>query len=77
MPLDLDIMLHLLPVFFLTTDFYLLEEKYVQKDVRFYAPGMTIVFTVWYSGWIEYLAVFNHRCESNSFPRVQRSHHLQ
>jgi len=58
---DVDLMVHLFPALFLSIDFYLLEEKYFGMDVTSYAPLMSIVFAVWYSSWIEYLAVFNRR----------------
>jgi len=60
---DVDLIIHLFPALFLSIDFYLLEEKYVGMDVTSYAPLMSIVFAVWYSSWIEYLAVLNRRCE--------------
>jgi hypothetical protein len=69
-PPDVDLMF---PALVLLLDFYGLEEKYARKQVTFYAPLMSIVFAVWYGGFIEYLATFNHQykcvsCDDNSNP---------
>ena len=61
-PLHVDLMVHVFPAVFVIADFYLLEEKYGQKDTTFYAPLMSFTFAAWYCGLIEYLAVFNRRC---------------
>jgi len=56
----------LFPALVLLLDFYGLEEKYARKQVTFYAPLMSIVFAVWYGGFVEYLATFNHQCKCAS-----------
>lgn len=66
LPLYIDILIHLLPAIFLVIDFYLLEAKYSNTDVKVFAPGMLVAFTVWYSGWVEYLNLYNHRCKPSS-----------
>jgi hypothetical protein len=61
-PLHVDLMVHVFPAVFVIADFYLLEEKYDQKDTTFYAPLMSFTFAAWYSSLVEYLASFNRRC---------------
>lgn len=60
-PLHVDLTVHLLPALFLIADFYLLEEKYTKRDVNTYGPIMTLLFGGWYVGWVEWLALYNHR----------------
>ncbi|KAF8311304.1 hypothetical protein DL93DRAFT_2157349 [Clavulina sp. PMI_390] len=60
-PLHVDLIVHLMPAVFLVLDFYLLENKFGSEDVGKWAPAMLMVFALWYSGWVEYLNLFNHR----------------
>ncbi|KDR81504.1 hypothetical protein GALMADRAFT_239488 [Galerina marginata CBS 339.88] len=53
-PLSIDLALHAAPCLFLLFDFFFFEVKYSKNEVNFGAPVAAIVFSVWYSLWVEH-----------------------
>ncbi|KAG2157368.1 FAR-17a/AIG1-like protein [Suillus clintonianus] len=59
-PLDIDVSLHLVPVFTLLADFIFFEKKYTKKQVQIGAPLVVLACGTWYACWVEYCASYNH-----------------
>jgi len=58
-PLPVDLALHLAPLLILSLHFFVLEEKYGRQAKRVWAPLLTGLFTLWYSGFQEWCASYN------------------
>jgi len=61
-PLGVDLSLHAAPGIALVLDFFLFERKYTRYQVARVAPLASVLFGLWYVGWVEYCAIHNGRC---------------
>ncbi|KAH7914977.1 FAR-17a/AIG1-like protein [Hygrophoropsis aurantiaca] len=58
-PLQVDLSLHAAPFISMVADFALFEKEYTQRQVRYTAPFLILVFGIWYASCVEYCAIFN------------------
>jgi len=71
-PLDTDLSLHAAPAVTLLVDFLLFEKKYTKKQVRIWAPLVTLLCGTGYSCWVEYCASYNKICKCLCFSSIVR-----
>jgi len=59
-PLQTDLVVHLFPSLMLLFEFFCMETKYGGNELTRDAGIMTVLFSIWYCGLVEYLAPLNN-----------------
>ncbi|KAJ6596782.1 FAR-17a/AIG1-like protein [Mycena vulgaris] len=58
-PLRIDLALHAAPCIALLADFMIFERRYGTTVIKYVAPAITLVCTLWYGWWVEHCASKN------------------
>ncbi|KAF5391309.1 hypothetical protein D9757_001995 [Collybiopsis confluens] len=58
-PLSTDLALHAMPAISMLGDFLLFEKRCSLKELRYGAPSLSFIYTIFYTWWVERCASFN------------------